>query len=154
LYFAVHHLQLGGGVQITGSHNPPEDNGFKVLLGTNALYGERLQAIRSWVSSEHTVPTTSPGGASTKWHNVLSVYQAFLTQRLALGPRRFRVVVDGGNGTGGPVLVSLLQSLGFEVIALYCEVDGRFPHHPPDPTVPENLADLQACVQQHQADVG
>lgn len=154
LYFAVHHLHLDGGIQLTGSHNPKEDNGFKILLGTNALYGERLQAIRSWVSVDSLAPPPSNPPLAKTPYPVVPVYQAFVRSRISLGPRRPKVVLDGANGVGGPVLLELLQSLEFEVIPLYCEVDGRFPHHPPDPCVSENLQDLKTAVQQHQADVG
>lgn len=154
LYFAVHHLNLDGGVQLTGSHNPKEDNGFKILLGTNALYGERLQAIRSWVSADSPTPLPSHRVPEKDTHPILPAYQAFAQSRISLGPHRPKVVLDGANGVGGPVLLELLQRLKFEVIPLYCEVDGNFPNHSPDPCVAENLQDLQTAVQQHHANVG
>lgn len=152
LYFATRHLGVQAGVQITGSHNPGSDNGFKIAFGQGTLHGTTLQEIRQRIEQGPFEKTTDLGvihGTS-----IDEAYMAYVVSCLRLGKNRGKVVVDAGNGTGGPVLVPLLQQLGFEVVPLYCEVDGHFPHHHPDPTVPENLQDLQQAVIEHRADIG
>lgn len=150
LYFATHHLGCGSGVEITGSHNPASDNGFKILLSGASLHGEALAALQDQIAARDFVT----GIGQHQSVDIIGPYVDFVRQRLCLGPRRFRVVVDAGNGTGGAVAVPLLSSLGFDVTPLYCEMDGRFPHHPPDPTVPEHLQALIAEVKRQQAELG
>jgi len=150
LYFATHHLGCGSGVEITGSHNPASDNGFKMLLAGASLHGEALAALHDQIVVRDFVC----GIGQHQAVDIVAPYLDFVRQRLCLGPRRFRIVIDGGNGTGGAVAVTLLQSLGFDVTPLYCEMDGRFPHHPPDPTVPEHLAALKAEVARTDAELG
>jgi phosphomannomutase/phosphoglucomutase len=151
LYFSVFHHGAGGGVQITGSHNPPEDNGFKIMRGTKTLHGAALQDLRAQIE-RRDFDLGGPGRVTD--HPVTAEYLAFARSRVEAGPRRFRVVVDAGNGTGGVVAVPLYESLGFEVVPLYCEMDGRFPHHHPDPTVPENMAALIDKVRETGAELG
>jgi phosphomannomutase/phosphoglucomutase len=150
LYFAVHHLGLGGGAQITASHNPPGDNGFKLLRGTASLHGSGLQELRALIERRDFLH----GSGSARAVDIRPAYADFVRARLQLGPRRFPVVLDAGNGTGGVVAEPLVRSLGFPVTGLYCDMDGSFPHHPPDPTVPEHLADLIAEVQRQGAELG
>lgn len=150
LYFAVHHLQVAGGVQITGSHNPPSDNGFKILVGQHPLHGERLLALRALMESRDFV--SSHG--TVRPVSINDDYRRFAISRLNLGPRRFPIVVDAGNGTGGPMGVELYTELGFPVTPLHCEMDGRFPFHHPDPTVPENLIELAQLVRESGSEVG
>ncbi|MBL9003595.1 MAG: phosphomannomutase/phosphoglucomutase [Myxococcales bacterium] len=150
LYFATHHLGCGSGVEITGSHNPASDNGFKILLAGASLHGEALAALHDQIVARDFVC----GIGQHQAVDIVAPYLDFVRQRLCLGPRRFRIVIDGGNGTGGAVAVALLRSLGFDVTPLYCEMDGRFPHHPPDPTVPEHLAALKAEVARTDAELG
>ena len=150
LYFAVHHLQAGGGAQITGSHNPPSDNGFKLLHGQQNLHGPALQELRALIERRDFLH----GHGQLTELDIHAAYATFVTERLQLGPRRFPVVIDAGNGCGGVDSVPLLTTLGFSVTALHCEMDGRFPHHPPDPTVPEHLAELAATVRKTGAELG
>jgi phosphomannomutase/phosphoglucomutase len=150
LYFAVHHLGLGGGAQITGSHNPPSDNGFKLLVGTHSLHGAELQELRALIERRDFLH----GVGQVQELDIQPDYLDFARSRLRLGARRFPVVLDAGNGTGGVVAEPLLRSLGFPVHPLHCEMDGRFPHHPPDPTVPEHLAELIAEVARTGAELG
>jgi phosphomannomutase/phosphoglucomutase len=155
LYFSVFHLEADGGVMITASHNPGEDNGFKIVRGRTTIYGDEIQELRRRIERARAGErrAAAPRG-KVEAREILGDYVAHIAANLALGPRRPRVVVDAGNGTGGLSCVPLLQKLGCPVEALYCEPDGRFPNHHPDPTVPENLAALIARVQGGDAEVG
>ncbi|MFT3913661.1 MAG: phosphomannomutase/phosphoglucomutase [Anaeromyxobacteraceae bacterium] len=149
-YFATHTAGVDGLCMITGSHNPPEYNGLKLGLGTASWFGEQIQELRR-VAEAGVFP--SGDGALTTL-DVVAPYQAYVRQNLRFGPRRLKVVVDAGNGTGGAVAVPIFRALGLEVVELYTEPDGTFPHHHPDPTVEENLRDLKAKVLETGADAG
>jgi len=150
LYFAIHHLGAGGGVQVTGSHNPPEMNGFKMVLDGLPFAGPDIQALRERI--ERDAFATGPGDVTT--HAVLDAYRRDVEDRIGPLARRLRVVVDCGNGTASLAGPQLLEALGADVDRLYCESDGTFPHHHPDPTVLANLRDLQARVRETGADLG
>jgi phosphomannomutase/phosphoglucomutase len=152
-YFAAHHLAAAATVMITGSHNPPEDNGFKILLGTEALYGPAIAALRDRALAIAREPAPPPAKAMQS-RDVIGAYHQHAEAQLRLGERRPRIVVDAGNGSGGPTAVGLYRRLGFEVVALYCDLDGRFPNHHPDPTQPANVADLIAAVSREGAELG
>jgi phosphomannomutase / phosphoglucomutase len=152
LYFSVFHLEADGGVMITASHNPAEDNGFKIVSGRSTIYGAELQRLRARVEGQDLRAADRPGVASS--HDILADYIDTVAGNIRLGPRPIKVVVDGGNGTGGIALIPILRRLGVDVDAMYCEPDGRFPHHHPDPTVAENLADVTARVRATGAEVG
>ncbi len=149
MYFATHHLGTGAGVVVTGSHNPAEYNGLKTIINHRSLWGEGIQALGARITANACVS----GNGELTSVDVLPAYQARITQDVALA-KPLRVVVDCGNGVPGAVAPELLERLGCEVIPLFCEVDGRFPNHHPDPTVPENLDALIAAVAEHRADIG
>jgi phosphomannomutase/phosphoglucomutase len=150
LYFAIHHLRADGGVQVTGSHNPPEMNGFKMVLGGLPLAGDGIQALRERIERERYVT----GSGSLTRHDVGAAYEAEVVGRIGPLARPLRVVVDCGNGTAGLAGPGVLAALGAEVDPLYCESDGTFPHHHPDPTVLDNLRDLVGRVRGTGADAG
>jgi len=152
LYFSVFHLEADGGVMITASHNPGEDNGFKVMRGKGTIYGVEIQKLRERIEARAFVTGAAAGTASDV--DILSPYIDHITHNIRLGPRAVKVVVDGGNGTGGPAMVPILRNLGVATEALYCDPDGRFPNHHPDPTVPANVADLVRRVQATGAECG
>jgi phosphomannomutase/phosphoglucomutase len=152
LYFSVFHLEADGGVMITASHNPAEDNGFKIVSGKTTIYGAEIQKLRERIEKRAFRTGVTPGKASD--HDILKDYVAYIANNIQLGSRRFKVVVDGGNGTGGPAAVPILKTLGVGVTDIYCDPDGRFPNHHPDPTVPANLADLIAKVRDTGAELG
>jgi phosphomannomutase/phosphoglucomutase len=149
LYFSLFSEDLDGGVMITGSHNPADNNGFKICLGKSTIYGDLVQEIRRIAE---TRDFESGEGASAE-REILETYRAHIASTLSLGSRRPKVVVDAGNGMGGIAGVPLYRDLGFEVVELYCEPDSRFPNHHPDPTVVENMTDAIAAVRSHQADL-
>ena len=149
LYFAIHHFRADGGVMITGSHNPPEFNGFKLCVGTGTLYGEKIQELRRIVEAGRF----AQGEGHLERREIVPAYCDYVAANLSI-PRRLTVVVDGGNGTGGAVAPELFRRMGMDVVELFCDPDGRFPNHFPDPTVPENLRFLAEKVREVGADVG
>ncbi len=149
LYFSIVHLKKEGGVMITGSHNPPEFNGFKVCVGKDAIYGEEIQRIRRII--EEGKFATGEGVTTT--YDIIKDYQRFLLNDIKL-PKGLKVVIDAGNGTAGVVAAPVMRELGCEVTELYCEMDGHFPNHHPDPTVEAYMQDLIRTVKEIGADVG
>jgi len=149
LYFSIVHLKQEGGVMITGSHNPPEFNGFKICVGKDAIYGGEIQRVREIVEKRDYVQ----GKGTLAQHDIIPDYHRYVVSNIQVN-RAIKVVVDAGNGTGGVVGVPIMRELGCQVEALYCEMDGRFPHHHPDPTVEKYLTDLIATVKNTGADLG
>ncbi len=150
LYFAVHYLDLDGGVQITGSHNPPEYNGFKMMTGKHSLWGQDIQRLRGLIEGDDF----EDGVGALVDHGIEDAYVDDVVGRIALGDRKLRIVVDGGNGTGGPVCMRVLERLGVAATGLYIPMDGHFPNHHPDPTVEANIAELKERVVAQGADFG
>ena len=149
LYFAIVASGAAGGVMITGSHNPIEYNGFKLCRGTTPIWGEEIRAIEQQMRRGDF----AGGEGRTSSRDILPEYRAMVSSRVR-SARPLKIVVDAGNGTGGLVGPQVLADQGHEVICLYCEPDGRFPNHLPDPTVPAYMRDLQARVAGEGADLG
>ncbi|MEO7399508.1 MAG: phosphomannomutase/phosphoglucomutase, partial [Polaromonas sp.] len=138
LYFAAGTL-ASSGIQVTGSHNPRDYNGFKMVLAGRAIYGEEIQALRSTIEAESWALPKKPGAVSLA--DVQSDYQERIVSDLEL-ERPMKIVIDSGNGVAGASAPAIFRALGCEVIELFSEVDGNFPNHHPDPSKPENLQDL------------
>ena len=149
LYFATFHLGTGSGISVTGSHNPPDYNGFKIMLGGETLSGDAIQALRTRIERGDL----THGTGKTSQVNVSDAYLDRITGDVTLG-RKLRIAIDCGNGVAGALAPSLFRRLGCDVTELYCDVDGNFPNHHPDPSHPENLVDLIRTVKNGDYDVG
>jgi phosphomannomutase len=158
LYFATH-TRCPHGIQVTGSHNPKHDNGFKMVLHRQALYGDAVQDLRHRMEAlardggAEADPVADPTGLSARPLDVWADYRDRIASDIRLA-RPMKVVLDCGSGVAGATAPQVLQAIGCEVLPLYCEVDGNFPHHHPDPSRPENLRDLIEAVRQSDADLG
>ncbi len=148
-YFAIRHLDREGGMMITASHNPPEYNGFKVCNGFDTIAGAEIQKLAAIMGSEEFIQADG----SLDRFDIIAPYIEFVTGNVRLN-RKLRVGVDAGNGTGGPVATAILDRLGCEVYPIYCDMDGAFPNHEPDPTVMGNLDDLRKLIIRQKLDVG
>jgi phosphomannomutase/phosphoglucomutase len=149
LYYSCFHLKADGGVMITGSHNPSEFNGFKTVCGESTIHGAAIQELRRIIESQDF----ASGAGSVKNADAVTPYVEEVSSQFHYG-RRIRVVVDAGNGTGGPVMHRLIEKLNVDAVEMFFEMDGRFPNHHPDPTVPANLSALIAKVRETGADLG
>jgi phosphomannomutase len=149
LYFAANTLCTSG-IQITGSHNPKDYNGFKMVMAGRAIHGEEIQGLREMMQAESWV---LKAGGSVKQVSVNASYQERIVQDIHLS-RPLRIVVDSGNGIAGASAPAILRAIGCEVIELFSDVDGEFPNHHPDPSKPENLKDLIAALQSSGAELG
>lgn len=150
LYHTAFTKDVDGGVMITGSHNPPDHNGFKICLGTATLFGSQIQEIKEIALNGQF----SEGSGTTSRMDVLADYISDIVSKIDIGKRKLKVVVDAGNGMGGVTAVPVYEKLGIELIKLYTEPDSNFPNHHPDPTVVENLEDVIAAVRESGADIG
>ena len=149
LYFAANTL-CQSGIQVTGSHNPKDYNGFKMVMNGRAIYGEEIQAIRRMIEAESFV--AAPAGRITNV-NVFKPYRDRIVGDIKLA-RPMKIVIDSGNGVAGASAPAILRALGCEVTELFSEVDGNFPNHHPDPSKPENLRDLMAALKAGEAELG
>lgn len=152
-YFSLFHLPLDGAVMITGSHNPKEYNGFKLCYNKTTLFGKQIQDIRGMVETDDF----QAGSGKRDEYKILKAYeQHHLKRHSALSKRQkpLKVVVDAGNGTAGLIMPALLRGLGCNLVELFCSIDGNFPNHHPDPTIPENLEKLVQTVLHEKADLG
>jgi phosphomannomutase / phosphoglucomutase len=151
LYWTTHHEPVVAGIQITGSHNPPEYNGFKISIGHGSMHGEEIQELYQTIIANKTVD----GSGTVRHAEVLDRYVADVKAKTGPLKRKLKVVYDCGNGVGAVVAPQLMQALGLDdAIGLFTESDGTFPNHHPDPTVPENLEDIIHAVREHKADLG
>jgi len=150
MYFTLFEWKVDGGVQVTGSHNPADYNGFKVCLGKEALYGAQIQDLRQRIQAGRY----RDGAGATEVRPVVPVYQDYVVENVGRFARPIDVVVDAGNGTAGPVAPAIYRRLGARVTELFTDMDGRFPNHHPDPTVAENVQQLIAKVRETRAELG
>lgn len=150
LYFAIWKLQMGGGAMVTASHNPSQYNGCKLNLGLGSVYAEELQKVLGIIQAEHF---EQGAGTLTIVKDIDQDYIDYIVNNIHL-ERPVKVIIDGGNGMGGPYLPEILQRLGCEVIEMYCEPDGDFPNHHPDPTVEKNMVDLSRAVVTAEYELG
>jgi phosphomannomutase/phosphoglucomutase len=149
LYFSIRHFKMDGGVMVTGSHNPPDFNGFKICIGPDTIFGEEILALSRIIESQSFVTGTGKSAG----REIATAYRDYLFDHVRVKPG-LRIVLDGGNGVGGHFALPLLKRYGCRVTELYCTPDGRFPNHFPDPTVPENLCELIRLVREEKADAG
>lgn len=151
LYFATKHFDCGTGVAVTGSHNPPAYNGLKMMVGGITLFADQIQALRDCIQQGNWYIAETSGEIER-----IDVSDAYI-EKVIEGvdiQRRLKVVVDAGNGIAGPMMLRILSKLDVDVVPMFCEVDGHFPHHHPDPSNPKNLVDLIARVKETGADYG
>jgi phosphomannomutase/phosphoglucomutase len=155
-YFSLYHLNLDGGIMVTGSHNPPEYNGFKVSIGKETIFGEEIQKLKEIILKNAWDESNYAGEVAD--FDIIRAYTDFMRERFSyLSDKRYRrlkIAVDAGNGTAGVVVPRILEEMGCEVFCLYCEPDGRFPNHHPDPTVVEYIQDLIRKTKEEKADMG
>ena len=150
MYWALHHLPVSGGIQITGSHNPPEFNGFKICVGTDSLHGDGIQRLRQLIDTG-VFPS---GEGRLVYTAVIKRYVDDIVARIGQLSRPLKVVMDCGNGVGALIAPLLFPRIGVKPVLLFADSDGTFPNHHPDPTVVENLQDLIAAVASERADLG
>jgi len=149
LYYATHILKTGTGIMVTGSHNPPEYNGIKMLIDGNTMYGDGIKALyRSIIDDD-----LSSGSGSYREEDVLPSYLDTIVSDIKL-EKKMRIAVDCGNGVAGVIATELFTKLGCEVTELFCDVDGTFPNHHPDPSKPENLTDIKKAIADNALDLG
>ncbi len=151
-YFSIHQFDLDGGIMVTGSHNPPEYNGFKICVGKGTLFGDQILTLRQYMHEEG-LDLSKAKRASIKKTDVFTPYLSYLKEEFK-EPFGMKLIVDAGNGSAGPVAPQILRELGCEVKEMFCEPDGRFPNHEADPTVANNLVDLQNELAKGGFDLG
>lgn len=149
LYYATHKLGTGAGVMVTGSHNPPEYNGLKMVMDGKTLHGEDIQTIHQCIINNELKTETG----SIQEEALLDTYLARICSDIKLS-RPLRIGIDCGNGVAGPAALTLFKKLGCEIFDLYCDVDGNFPNHHPNPSDAKNLVDLISCVHKNNLDIG
>jgi phosphomannomutase/phosphoglucomutase len=151
LYFSTVHLDTGTGVEITGSHNPPEYNGLKMMMAGTTLHGDAIQALRSRIEGGKLVRAATPG--AERMADVLPAYIERIRSTVKLA-RPMKIAIDCGNGVAGPTAVAVFHGLGCDLVELFTDVDGTFPNHHPDPAHPENLEDLIRALRETDAELG
>lgn len=149
-YYSVFHLHTAGCIMVTASHNPSRDNGFKLMIGQKSLHGQDIQQLKNLIQQDLE---NAPIHGTIKTHQVQNHYENFIVSDCPLA-RPLKVVIDAGNGPSGMIAAPLYRRMGCEVIELYCEPDGTFPNHHPDPTIEENMQDLAEKVRETSSDLG
>lgn len=149
LYYSILFFEMDGGIMVTGSHNPREYNGFKMCLGLAPIYGEEILKLKSIIDAK----AFRSGAGNYREKTIVAQYLKMITSKIHFD-KPFKIVIDAGNGTAGTIAPKIFRKLGCKVIELYCEPDGTFPNHLPDPTKLEYIVDLQKLVHQHKADIG
>lgn len=149
LYYTLFTQSVDAGVMITGSHNPADNNGFKICLGKSSIFGNQINEIKESILSR----SFASGSGGSEERDVTSEYSDYIAGNVKFGSRKLKVIVDAGNGMGGFLGAPLYKRLGCEVIDLFCEPDSRFPNHHPDPTVIENMRFAIDAVKEHKADL-
>jgi len=149
LYYATHKLETGTGIMVTGSHNPPQYNGIKMLIAGNTLYGDGIKTLYQIIKDDKF----ASGNGTHREEDVLPSYVERIVSDIKLA-KPMRVAIDCGNGVAGVVATELFTRLGCEVTELFCDVDGNFPNHHPDPSKPENLLDIKKAIAEHSLDLG
>ncbi len=155
-YFSLYQLDVSGGIMVTGSHNPPEYNGFKISIGKGTIFGKDIQKLLEIIIDKKFKDSQKKGELFN--FDILKKYKEYMLGEFSyLKDKKYKqlkIVVDAGNGTAGLIVPEILERIGCEVIPLYCEPDGTFPHHHPDPTVVENIQDLIRLTKESKADFG
>ena len=151
VYFATNVLGARSGIMVTGSHNPPDYNGFKMVLAGEAIYGDAIQGLYQAIERDDFQPAAKQGAYST--HDIKAAYVERIVGDVKIA-RPIKIAVDCGNGVAGMVAGDLFRAMGCDVIELFCDVDGHFPNHHPDPAHPENLQDLIECLKTSDAEIG
>ncbi len=149
-YYSLFTLGVEGGIMVTGSHNPPSMNGFKVAVDRATLHGDQIQDIRRIIESGEYA---AGRGSYREYKDIVRDYHEYLRANIKLS-KGFKVVMDAGNGTGGVVAAPIMKEFGQKVTELFCDMDGHFPNHFPDPTVEKNLVSLRDTIRREKADVG
>jgi phosphomannomutase/phosphoglucomutase len=152
LYNSAYEVEADGAIMITGSHNPGNENGFKIMRGRSSFYGEAIQTLRARIEADDLPLAAKAGGISQLDRK--ADYVASLTKGISFARTNMRFVLDAGNGAGGPLALEAMRKLGLSPDPLFCEMDGRFPNHHPDPTVEKNLEALVARVRETGAEIG
>ncbi len=153
IYFAAQHIGTGSCIALTGSHNPPNYNGLKMVIGGITLSGDTIQKLKQRIETNDIIDVDNEGGGKLDNKDVIPEYIDRIVSDIKLN-KSMKVVIDCGNGVAGAVAPELLKKLGCETIELFCDVDGNFPNHHPDPSKPENLKDLMQAVKESGADIG
>jgi len=151
VYFGTNVLEAHSGIMVTGSHNPPDYNGFKMVLAGEAIYGDAIQGLYQAIERDDFKPAATQGGYST--HDIRDAYIRRIAGDVKIA-RPIKIAVDAGNGVAGAFAGDLFRAMGCEVIEMFCEVDGHFPNHHPDPAHPENLQDLIEKLKNSDAEIG
>jgi phosphomannomutase / phosphoglucomutase len=149
VYFATHILDAQSGIMVTGSHNPPDYNGFKMVLAGEAIHGETIRKLHAMIEANDL----AVGAGSYRTHDVKRAYLRRIAGDVQLA-RPMKIAIDCGNGVAGPYAGDLFRALGCEIYELFCDIDGTFPNHHPDPAHPENLQDLIRCLRETDAELG